>query len=1749
MSKIGPGDSNSPEANGSRINAAMSSKGISPYATGGGGVTFERKVAVQYLAHLLTGDNARELGDGRYVISVAFQQAPHFPNDDLIVKAKCSDESQPSLVLELAVRRSPKIVKSNAATRKLIQQFIHAVMKMPEGDLEHRLGLVVSGAQKHAQQLAQLAQLAAHQMNASDFFDLVQTPNKFDSGIRSRLDHLEKLVQQVLDNLGKDKTNTQHVKKITWQLLSRLTVLMPRLESPDDTDWSSVANNLTRCVQDSNLSAASQLRDRLVSLAGEYSPNAAQVNLAILRRDSHALLNPTMRRHYRDWQKLGDIHQWACNSVRDKIVSGDDLRSTRLERNTEAMELIKIASNSKAVIVSGESGVGKSALAVLEIAAVVNEKPDRLQMLCINLRQIPKLAITFEEKLGYPLSTLLCELSAPQRMLVIDGADAVTEGYQHTFRYLISAAQDSDVKVIAVTSDDSKQVVLDILSEKFGTSIGKYVVSPLSNSEIDEIVKTFSELAPLNANPKSRELLRRLVVVDLLIRGQVSGTPMTDADAMNEVWSGLVRRRKMPDRGYPDAREIALLKLAELEFSESKRLDVISEIDSVALDGLRRDGLLRTSPETPFKIGPEFTHDEVRRYAVARLLLDGDNPALRLIQWKAPRWSLTAARLACQAWLDQSDTRTLPLKGRFSALQKSFSLLVDEGHGSRWSDVPGEALLKLANPKELLRDAWPSLLAENAAGLKRLARLVEQRLCDDKGIVDVTAVEPIITILLEDPTPWRSGQYAEDLLRAWLRGHVMRQTTQGHTLRILLRQRLVATCEMADRHFTEKCDATTATRAKRMLEEGNHVSKINCDGQKSQRRPTIPRALKDRVVLELLALLGPDLGCDGEAILCRIAKETPAWLGPVVDDLFTSKAIAGGRRGLLAELTEAYYLDDEVDVAGRGVFENGVRRHLHRSILSPHAAWHCGPFMSLLQSDFRNGVRVLNRLLNHATRVRTHTLTHRHQGNQPFVPDIASPYESEFQITGARQLYVGDGHVWRWYRGTAVGPYPCFSALQALERVCDQRIKAGVPIKELIPILLDDCESLAMIGLIVGILVRHLEDAGDLLDPYLTEPLIWRQEFKRVATEGGDAASSEELVAPERRNWSLREAAIFMGVKANSQRATELQTLGKTLISNARHLTKPVPDCEPAQSESVTRLDEQLIVQVRAWASNLDQDRYRIQKVEGGFHIETEQPDDVTQALKDDHEEMERSKEAMELMVRYLIEPRKGLSKTRSHDELVADIATARRLIECPPSRCVHEPWDTCALVAATTLEAHLVDRVRLPDDTLSFTVEILLRIGEKEAGSQQRKFAETFFEAGANRSAARVLPLLLLPVAEPLRAMLDEKHEVRTLKRTIDSCINLARAVEDEVRLHLARGLDHVWETPCVEHGRCHHELGWKIITETLYCCIFRTGTSLSAWRARKIVTDMLHRCILSISNLNTRQRRSFAPKEQITKSLVSAAEHSIQVSQLDAAIRALAPAGMANICISTPAKELLLVLLAAQRRSLLACDAENSDYRRSHTLVSARALLTLAQNDDYAPIYEQIDAYADHPALLGNLLCSLSAAAEETPSRAKTARRIWPKVVHHVLQLNQSGRTQFQRTTYGDFALSSLIPNITGEIPYLYREINKSPLKWWNPLELKSEVEAWLALAAGNGECVDQLIGFIRELKPDEQIRVGLPWIAKLVEAAPNHIAQRTYTLETWLIKTRDTAADAGLLPIWQRITDALVVEGATRLAPYSD
>ena len=569
MSGARPEDMRDVNGNGDDSGVTSSPEGVSPYATGGGGVTFERKAAVMYLARLLVDDAGAGIGDGCRVVSVAFQQAPAHSVDDLVVQAQRPEELEPSLVLALGVRRSLNVLATDERAQRLVRQFVDAVISAPVDGPEHRLGLVVAGSNDHSDQLGTLADLAAVQMDAHGFFDLVRTPRKFNANIRDRLEQLSQLVAHALADLGDAEPDAALVESRTWQLLSRLSVMMPRLESPDDTDWSNLANSLIPIARGRGLEGALRLRDRLVALAGEYSPNAARVDLKLLRRDAHLALDATVRRNQQGWQRLDHLHQRVLGSVREEIVA-DDGRRRHLDRSDQAACLLATVTEAEATIVSGGSGVGKSALVVRSLTDAAQTDPGLMQVVLINLRSVPALTVELDSILGCPLSVLLSELSAPKRLLVVDSAQAVTEGHHDAFCYLVDAARDSDVGVVAVTNVDSREFVHELLVWHFGAGVAEYPVPLLSDTEVDQLVETFAELDPFTSNPGSRDLLRRLRVVDRLVRCRVAGMPLTDADLVQDVRPGRGRRHELSDAGSPHERELALLTLVESETIDSE---------------------------------------------------------------------------------------------------------------------------------------------------------------------------------------------------------------------------------------------------------------------------------------------------------------------------------------------------------------------------------------------------------------------------------------------------------------------------------------------------------------------------------------------------------------------------------------------------------------------------------------------------------------------------------------------------------------------------------------------------------------------------------------------------------------------------------------------------------------------------------------------------------------------------------------------------------------------------------------------------------------------------------------------------------------------------------------------------------------------------------------------------------------------------------------------------------------------------
>ena len=1702
--------------------------GVPPFATGGGGVTFERRVAVSYLALMLTGETAPGLG-GRRITSVNFQQAPKSSVDDLVLETEGTGRH---LELAIGVRHKPDIVKSDEDTKKLIATFVTGLDKIDTEDREHRLALAVAGRQDHCEELAKLADLAHDQKDAEGFFELVKTPKKFKKAVSSRLTHTTALVTSALAGPNNSHVEDTTARLVTWNLLRRLEVLMLDIEAPYEQVWADITNRLTAVARGRDLDGGEKLRDRLVALAADWSPNAATVDLNLLRRDVHGLLDGPATRHAAGWDRLHQVHQDALAAVSTQLGQDEPDGTLRLDRGDKAEALMAAVRSSEALVVHGNSGTGKSALTLQTATAAAAGKPDQVEVLCLNLRQLPEAPLSLTADLGDSVEQHLRELSAPVRLLVLDAADAVAEGRRDLFIHLVTGARASGVRVAAVVSSEHRTLVGDLLQEHRGHPAVEWQLGLLDDEELDAVTAAFPQLGRIAAEPRSRPLLRRLVVVDLLVRAAVNDAVlMSDWDAMQAVWAGLFRRREVSDCGSPEAREQVLLGLAAWELAGRKPVTARPSLDPQGVDGLRRDGVLLPANANPWEPSPRFSHDEIRRYALARFLLSTGDPAGALKELSAPRWALSAALLATQGLLSERTPAGQPPPGLYARTQRAFDELAASGAGPRWADIPTEALHALGLSHDLLHDAWDHLNEHGGSGIDRLLRILDQRHSDSPLLTDSTTAEPVVRLLLSHPTPWKSRPAALALLLRWSRSLVLHNVPAGHGLRISLRERLLAFCAAADQRAASAERAAAAERARRTADEIRQdeeyeraLRDFEPPGHRGKDRPHVPSEIIRKEIVELLALLGPDLTADGESLLRRVASAEPWSLVPALDRPGTARALAAYDPALLADLTLSYYLDDEN--YHRRSNHDGIREHDLYGPITPSAAWYRGPFNDLLRTAPVRAVAVINQLLNHAARNRAILIARLGNpfGPAPSVP--SEPVHVVLEITGQAVTYVGDADVWSWYRGTTTGPYPCMSALQALERICDQLIDVGLPLDRIMGMLLDGCENLATPALVVSMLTRHLEQAGTLLDPFLTEPMIWDLEINRVVLESsGLAADSDGLKAAERRLWSFAEVAAHLAAQASPSRADELRAVGTALAAKATAIKNDRQDATlgaagPTSPESPgngqsPELDESRPAVAQGWAALLDHDNY-VQYDSGGGPQSYFLPPAELRNLMEEQTEIERGLETIRISERYFIRARSKPTEFElaGADELIADLDSVRALLDNPPTLTAVPPGEAAAHVCQAVLEAVTLRSVKLPPERVMFAATMTLDIALKARSLTQRQDPVTCMGQLFDRSAARALPLLLLPEAA-IRAAFDHDQ----LKA---AGMSLARAGANETRLYLARRCDPIWASPCSGTSDCPHRIALAWIIESMRDCVYG---SFDQQARRQPNTELA---------------------EPVASALAVVDPADLDIGRLDAAIRGCGAAAVSGSCVQDESRSLLDSLLTAQRQALAA--RKNADDRSTHSLVAARTLWGLAAAGEPGNLREYLDAYGSHTRMLISMLFALAAAAPETVDSARAAQQLWPEIIYQGLAFQSRNPSPFGGGFFGDEALAALMPNPIRHQTMLHSEAPSPPFDWIDPLAWREPIEEWLVAAKGRHRCIETLIATLSVMPVADQATTGVRWLSILCLDDTERVVGRTDRLATWLIDVKPHIESDGEIDQWQRLVDALVVAGDRQLAPHS-
>jgi hypothetical protein len=1696
----------------------------SPYSTGGGGTRFEHRLGTVFLVRLLTAQPVLELGE-QAPDRVAFQQSPATSVDDLVVAS--SAEGGTSIRLEIAVRRAPKFIRSDKKTNELVAALVRADLDAERDSdplVERRLAVAVSGRQTHAQEIAELAVAARGQSAAGEFVDLIRTPGKFAT--RRRLDHLLDMVAAALVEIADENAGTREHR--CWSLLRRLWIMQVDLEVGHEDDWTRLVGDLKSAALDRSDGAAVALRNRLEQLSAELARNAGAVDNAALRRRLHGDILADAHVAPVGWTRLLALDEQARYAVARSLISAGSTALT-LPRRVIREGLGSAISAEGDLIVKGDSGVGKSA--VVMDAIEPDQLGDNRQAIALNLRHLPTNQLELLALLSAPIDELFSRLTAPDRLLVIDSAEGAAEGHGEVFSYLLRSARNAGLKVIAVAATEGAGAATQLMLCS-ATAPREFVVPGLDDEELATASAHIPVLQRLVDNPRARELLRRPIVIDLLARADDPGLPLSEAQALDHIWHHLVRNGNRHGLGAPGAREQVMLRLAAHAVRKGDVDDLLARLDHAAVDGLRRSGLLLPASRLPWERIPEFKHDLLRAYSVARLLLEQRDPAAALTAIGAPRWTLASARLACEIVLSAPDEPSHPRAGRFAYLETGFDAIASAGGGERWSDVPTEALLAVPDPADLLKHAWPTLLRDKAEGLSRLVRILHGR-HQRTGILDAIIAEPVISELLEVGTPPTLADQVAELIRDWLRAHVLQGTPSGQATRIALRDTILDQCAENERVLDEQEAARQAALAARTAEE------IAADEERrkkfaaissvpmSRRRRQRPEPTRHRphqwihdAQVEHLALLGADLGPGAEAILRRIAEDEPHSLDHAVEPLLAGHSLATYNPELLIDLAAAYYIEDEDDDDdgwgwSGGLHDEGIRHHRFGGLGSPLASFTHGPFLALFRAEYRGGVVLLKRMLDHAARHRVRTLSNLGYGE--LAEEDRPGMRHVLSLTGEPREYTGDSHVWLWYRGTGVGPYPCMSALQALEFVTEEYIRAGVPPHALTAIMLEGAHSLAMPALALGVLVRHLEVAGDAIDPYLVEPTVWRLEFSRAINDqtSGLAARIPELPNPERRGWSLREVSMMLTLHATGDRIAHLKSLGEQLLANAR---------AEVSDESSDGASEHLAA-VRNWGASLDRSAYEVKQVDDHVLIQQAVDPEVERVLGEPNADLRRTNDAVGLTVRHAhVRDNGGRAPDVGSEALSADLALARELLEDPP-RSVGFSADGPVAAAASAVELHLTGRAIVSDDDLAWSATVLLQVAAGIAEDADDPFDDSFFSQGADRSAARALPFLLLPAARELRAALGVHGS-----DDVDELIKLSCAVSvrgaSETRLAYARALDAVWAAPCdTAHltGRCHHCIALDLVTESFL------DSAVGPWDS-----EVHRRSIVTLD-------------PPAATSLDALNGDDIYARRLTPALRATGAAAISSACCQDDARTALRSLLAAHQRAMLAYE-HGYHHSQSDSLVAARAALWQAIDDRDDVVLQYVRSYIENPRVLAEALQAIAAAAEERADAGEHARRLWPRIMDLVLDAAEANPQIFAERTWGDYAEADLIPNPAAEWGYLTIELAGEPYRWRNLLSWAQQVDRWLGAITRSRMSIDHLVVAVRELDVADQIEQGLRWIERIVAESGSNCAS-AFTLPEWLHERRADLVTEDQIARWQRVVDMLVVAGDSRVADLAD
>jgi hypothetical protein len=1102
--------------------------------TGGGGYSFEDKVAARMMALMLSGLPPLDESSGP-IRRIDFQGAADgWRLDDLVLfLGGMSGESY----FALSVKSDQQVTGSGFPS-----EFVTAVWEQWLGkgpaifdSARDYLGLAVGALPTVVRNAWNGLFPQIRDADSARFLLRLSTP-------RATNDTQRKLFKSLACNIPGEAGSEAE----TVALARRIRLLTFDFESVPSIDEQSTVSICRDVLESQSRSDAGDLWEKLLGIARELGPTGGSLELKHL---IDRLRRKFRLKDYPDY--ASDVRQ--VNAARDRLLSDVVDRigaKVTLDRSVESEEISSLLDNHRGAVLLGPSGSGKSVLTkkLAEAATVAGPVAwfDAQALDEPNLARVEQWL-----QLRHNLVDVFTYVTSSQALLVFDGIDRFSENARRHAATLMKATgfenESSPWKVI-LTCQPEEWDIAEAALLRLGASLQAVVRIPVDFPAIEQLKPVWEEFRNLRPLAYRRELspvLRNVHLLNVLashaalIGGHSSKEWVGESHLIRWFWRDVI---EAGHNGYARSHLLQRVGRHEAEgLSPRLIFDELSSTEASIIGELERLCICRVRDGRV-----SLTHDLFGDWARFRILL-AQSECLDVFLTERiaiPRW-FRSVRLLGLDLLEQQNGDVTAWRNAMERLRQA------TGKYDLRTDLLLESVVFAANPAPLLEAVYPDLVREDGALLRRLLnrfmfvatlpnsvmRLLAEKGSDFSSSAATIDRDPdwphwpaLISFLalhaadMATLAPEEVAVVANTWLRKSKRSWPGR--SEAASLAITIAERHLASRQRPYRHGeADRCKAILSALVAACAErpdEATPILRSLCKrANAAQKRPG---QVSDVVSTKRLTLRAP-----GQS---REPSLPPPWPdGPFERVDGTIRSVLLDSQTLTPLFSDHAVLAREVILAltVKHPVPIGVQRHYPRfsreyGTESPHEwrthLWLRGPFLGFLVQSPHEGLDTILRLVNHATE-RWSVATERYVGQNA---TVTIEHEGE-----SRDLR-GDNDVYFWYLDNQNDAHCVVCALMALEKWFYLQLDEGKSVSEWIELIWRNARSVAFCGLLNAVGRRAPELFKGPLQPLLGtwEFHVWEFHEHRMGMRDsnfrsgflpGSWTSSGEWLFTTARDW------------------------------------------------------------------------------------------------------------------------------------------------------------------------------------------------------------------------------------------------------------------------------------------------------------------------------------------------------------------------------------------------------------------------------------------------------------------------------------------------------------------------------------------------------------------------------------------------------------------------------------------------------